>query len=413
VRTTQGAVYIGHFVHLEHSDGAEILGANPSTKPRMMSILAAHQMLGHKSEDSTWRAVKALGIIITTRGSMPVYEACALSKAKQKNVPKKSTSEPITRLFQCVHMDISQIKVLDEDQNKVTLSKTSWIICVDVFTGKKFSAFTATKKAFGENTVEWLTQLTKRGAHVEVLQMDPSGKNKAFAERIKQVDCAYLQPITCEFTPRDCQQFNFLAETAFLYLVACACAMMGGANKPVECQKMIAIETLKTITLLDGLVVVELNGIRDTSDGHCFGGNPKWASELRTFGEAAVVKEKKRDKTTDQYSLDRMSHCYRFWNPDKNSIIENLDAIFLNQMYFGRKDQTPMLEVEPEDEIVDAGDLLAKDEGSDSDDEPKPPVTKSVTFADTIDTKVESASADKAPASGTTSGAQSVPSTAS
>jgi hypothetical protein len=76
-------------------------------------------------------------------------------------------------------MDISQIKVLDEDQNEVTLSKTSWIVRVDAFTGKKFSAFITTKNAFGENTVEWLTQLSKRGAHVEVLRMDPSGKNKA------------------------------------------------------------------------------------------------------------------------------------------------------------------------------------------------------------------------------------------
>jgi hypothetical protein len=69
--------------------------------------------------------------------------------------------------------------------------------------------------------------------------------------------------------------------------------------------------------------------------------------------------------------------------------------------------------IEPEDEIVDSGDMLAKDEGSDSDDEPEPPVTKSVTFADATDTKVESASADEAPASGTTSGAQSVPLSAS
>jgi hypothetical protein len=166
---------------------------------------------------------------------------------------------------------------------------------------------------------------------------------------------------------------------------------------------------LKTITLLDGLVVVELNGIRDTRDGHCFGSNPKWASKLRTFGEAAFVKEKKSDKTTDRgitvvfvgYSTDCTSDCYRFWNPDKNSVIATRDAIFLNQMYFGREDRTPMLQVEPEDEIVDAGDLLAKDEGSDSDDEPEPPATKSVTFADAIDTKVESTSADEAPASGT------------
>jgi hypothetical protein len=252
--------------------------------------------------------------------------------------------------------------------------------------------------------------------------MDPSGENKAFAERVKQVDCAHLQPITCKITPRDSPQFNSLAETSFPYLAACARTMMGGANIPVECWKMIVIEALKTITLLDGLVVVELNGIRDTRDGHCFGSNPKWASKLCTFGEAAVVKkEKKSDKTTDRgitvvfvgYSLDRTNDCYRFWNPEKNSIIETCDAIFLNQMYFGRRDKTPMLEVEPEDEIVDAGDMLAKDEGSDSDDEPKPPVTKSVRFADTIDTKIEWASADKAPALGTTSGAQSVPSSAS
>jgi hypothetical protein len=82
-------------------------------------------------------------------------------------------------------------------------------------------------------------------------------------------------------------------------------------------------------------------------------------------------------------------------------------------MYSGQKDQTPMLQVEHEDEIVNAGDLLAKDKGSDSDDEPEPPATKSLMFADAVDTKVESASAEEAPASGTTSGAQSVPSSAS
>ena len=115
VRTTRGAVYVGRFVCLlARTNGVEISVANPSTKPRKMSILAGHRMLGHKSEDSTWQTAKALGITIM-RGSMPVCEACALSKAKQKNIPKKSMSEPVTRPFQHVHTDISQIKVLDED----------------------------------------------------------------------------------------------------------------------------------------------------------------------------------------------------------------------------------------------------------------------------------------------------------
>jgi hypothetical protein len=69
-----------------------------------------------------------------------------------------------------------------------------------------------------------------------------------------------------------------------------------------------------------------------------------------------------------------------------------------------------MLEVKPEDEIVDSDDMLAKDEGSDSDDKPDPHVTKSVTFVDAIEIKIKSKNADEAPASGTSSGAQSVPS---
>jgi hypothetical protein len=120
-----------------------------------------------------------------------------------------------------------------------------------------------------------------------------SGKNEAYAERIKQVDCAHLQPIDCEITPRDSPQFNSLAEMAFPYLAACACVMMGVANISVECRKQTVIEALKTITMLNGLVVIELGGKLNTCDGHCFGGNPKWASEVRTFGEAAVVKGKK------------------------------------------------------------------------------------------------------------------------
>ena len=300
VRTTRGAVYVCRFVRLPRvADGTEILGANPSPRLKKMTILAAHRLLGHKSEESTRRTAKALGITIS-RGSMPVCEACALSKAKQKNVPKKSTSEPATRPFERVHTDISMVKVLDEDGDTATLSKNSWIIYVDAYTGKKLSAFVPKKSLFVENAVEVLTQLSKRGAHVRMLRMDPSGENKKFAERIKQVDCAHLQPLDCEITPRDSPQFNSLAETAFPHLAACARAMMGDANIPPKCRKMVVIEALKTCTMLDGLVVIELGGVRETRDVHCFGGNPKWAGELRTFGEAAVVKEGKSDKSTDR-----------------------------------------------------------------------------------------------------------------
>jgi hypothetical protein len=53
MHTTRGAVYVACFACLERTNGAEISGANPSPRLRKMPNLAAHCMLGHKSEDST------------------------------------------------------------------------------------------------------------------------------------------------------------------------------------------------------------------------------------------------------------------------------------------------------------------------------------------------------------------------
>jgi uncharacterized protein YnzC (UPF0291/DUF896 family) len=87
-----------------------------------MNILKAHQLLGHKSEANTSKSEKTLGWVIS-HGSMPVCEACALAKEKQKDVPKKSVSKKVKIPLQCVHTDISGIKVLDEEGNAVTIKK--------------------------------------------------------------------------------------------------------------------------------------------------------------------------------------------------------------------------------------------------------------------------------------------------
>jgi hypothetical protein len=80
--------------------------------------------------------------------------------------------------------------------------------------------------------------------------MDPSGENKAFAEKIKQLDCAHLQPIDCKITPRDSPQFNSLADVSFPHLAACAHAMMGAANIPVECRKQKSNPVLKQFLMV-------------------------------------------------------------------------------------------------------------------------------------------------------------------
>jgi hypothetical protein len=55
-----------------------------------------------------------------------------------------------------------------------------------------------------------------------------------------------------------------------------------------------------TVTLLDGLSVVNYHGTLTTQDIIIYGENPRWTNNLRVVGEAAVVKEGKDGKTGDR-----------------------------------------------------------------------------------------------------------------
>jgi hypothetical protein len=87
---------------------SEIAGA--MTDVQRMSIKEAHDKLGHADENAIRKAAKALEIE-TLRGTMKACEACAVAKAKQKNVPKESHETAIAskeerRMF----LDISAVK---------------------------------------------------------------------------------------------------------------------------------------------------------------------------------------------------------------------------------------------------------------------------------------------------------------
>lgn len=371
-----------------------------------MNIVKAHQLLGHKNEGTTRRTAKALGIQIT-RGSLPACEACAVSKAKQKNVSKKSKQGRVTIPLYMVHTDISTIKVHDGVGDAVSLSKSNWIIRVDSATGKKWSAFVPAKSGFVENTVEWLTQLKTRGHPLQILRMDPSGENKKLETRLQQVDCAHLQPIDCQFTPRDSPQYNSAAETAFPYVAGLARALMHAAGIPRDFRAKLAIEAIKCATLLDGLTVVTIDNVTATRDTHVYGDDPGWSTALRTWGEAGVVKEGKDGKTGDRgvtvvfvgYPGNRTNDCYRFWNPSTNRVIESRDVIWLGQMYFKKQDRAIMTSTNSEEDCVDPSDLVAMDEQSDSDDDTQS--EKTITFADNDDTdELAEGSADDPATSG-------------
>ncbi len=69
---------------------------------------------------------------------------------------------------------------------------------------------------------------------------------------------------------------------------------------------------------------------------------PKWTKNLRSFGEAGVVKIGKNGKLGDRritcifvnYAEKHSSDCYRMYNPKSGKIIETRDIQWLNKMYF-------------------------------------------------------------------------------
>ncbi len=63
-------------------------------------------------------------------------------------------------------------------------------------------------------------------------------------------------------------------------------------------------------------------------DKHIYAKNPRWASNLRTWGEAGVVKEGKGGKNGNKgiammfvgYPANQETDSVRIWNPDTNGV---------------------------------------------------------------------------------------------
>ena len=99
-------------------------------------------------------------------------------------------------------------------------------------------------------------------------------------------------------------------------------------------------------THLDGLTVVELNGVMKTRYEHFVGQNPMFAKHLRTWGEAGTVKiktstsPKLNDKGTHcmfvGYTYNHPGDCYRMYDPKTGRTRETRDVIWLKRMFYQR-----------------------------------------------------------------------------
>jgi hypothetical protein len=99
--------------------------------------------------------------------------------------------------------------------------------------------------------------------------------------------------IMFEFTLRDTPQQNHLAELGFAVMVNRRQTLVHHTNVPWIILHKVWQEAFKMVTLLDGLMPIEIDGVVNTSYVHWDGANPpSLAKHLKTWGEAGMVKLK-------------------------------------------------------------------------------------------------------------------------
>jgi hypothetical protein len=177
IDTPKGAIYAMYLKRNTELASAAADGTMTTGRQQenQMTIKQAHDRFGHANEEATRAAAKHAGITIT-KGTLKVCEACAIAKARQKNVPKHNATHEKARVFpERVFLDIATVKQ-KEDQPKVT--KPNWRIIVDEATNLKFSDFYETKNGMVEPTCELLNKWKQNGKIVKFMRMDNAGENR-------------------------------------------------------------------------------------------------------------------------------------------------------------------------------------------------------------------------------------------
>ena len=147
-----------------------------------------------------------------------------------------------------------------------------------------------------------------------------------------------------KFTACNTPQQNSLAEVGFATLANCGWVMMHHANLPMMDRYRLAHEAFQCATQLDGLTVVEMEGITKTRYEHFIGQNPMFTKHLQMWGKAGTVKiktstsPKLNDKGTHcmfiGYMYNHLGDCYKMYNLKTGRTHETRDIIWLKWRFY-------------------------------------------------------------------------------
>ena len=221
-----------------------------------MTLKQVHEKLGHINECATKDISKLLGCELTKVQSLNC-SSCPAGKAKQKSLKKVTVVDSgDEKDGYRAYLDLLMVK---KNEKYPTPMNPNWrLIVVGSKVQLKFSHFYKTKNAMVEPTCEMLHHWMQSGKIISKLQMDNAGENKKLASRLQSAAWKILVEI--EYSARHTPQQNSPVEVAFYTLTNKVRTTMHHANLPMEMWYQLLGESFATVTLLDGLTVIELHG---------------------------------------------------------------------------------------------------------------------------------------------------------
>ena len=305
-----------------------------------MSVLQAHKKLEHINARATVQIAESLGWVLT--GNQTINCAsCTTGKAKQKSLNKVKIPDPDDKKnWYRAYLDISTVK---KAENMPTPPNPNWqIIVLGTNMQLKFSHFFKSKNNMVEPTCKLMHRWGQPGVQIKKLRMDNTGENIALEKRLKSE--SWKNPVEVEYTARDTPQQNSVAEVAFYAVANKARAAMHHANLPMEMRFRLFGEIFTTITLLDGLTIIEVDGLKQSRYKHIFKKKPKFVKYLRTIGKAGTVKitSDTTPKLQDRgihcifvgYALNHPEGCYCMYDPATHRVRQSHNMVWLHRMFY-------------------------------------------------------------------------------
>jgi len=321
-------------VELKRKSETALVGV--TTRGGTVKMTELHNKLGHPGVDKLRATAAQMNLKLI--GTMDSCEDCALAKARQKNIPKLNpnrSSIPGERLY----LDISGIKAKSMGGNKY------WVLIVDDATGMKWSFFLKLKDELPASVMPFLQGLrasdTKKVQYIFVrfIRCDNAGENLLLEKECKKQGLG----IAFEYSSAGTPQQNGVVERAFATLWGRVRAMMNHAHFPRTKRDALWCECAATATKLDNILCDTTTSLYPHK---CFyGDEPKYARNLRIFGEIGVVADHAtkmiRAKLTDRgktcmfvgYADNHAGDVYRMLDLKTNRVVISRDLTWLNKVY--------------------------------------------------------------------------------